>query len=108
VRNTGHRPGKEVVQAYLAGPPGAGRPVRSLAAFAVVRAEPGERVTARLTIPARAFARYDEDLASWIWPGGEYTVHAGPSSRDLPLSAPVRCDALGSNGGRRDGGVRSG
>ena len=95
VRNTGRRPGKEVVQAYLAGPPGAGRPVRSLAGFAVVRAEPGERVTARLTIPARAFARYDEDLASWIWPGGEYTVHAGPSSRDLPLSAPVRCGALG-------------
>jgi beta-glucosidase len=94
VRNTGRRPGKEVVQAYLAGPPGAGRPVRALAAFTVVRAAPGERVTARLTIPARAFARYDEDLASWIWPGGEYTVHAGPSSRDLPLSAPVRCDAL--------------
>jgi beta-glucosidase len=91
VRNTGRRPGKEVIQAYLAAPPGAGRPVRALAAFAVVRAAPGEPVTARLTIPARAFARYDEDLASWIWPGGEYTVHAGPSSRDLPLSAPVRC-----------------
>jgi len=108
VRNTGRRPGKEVVQAYLAGPPGADRPVRALAAFTVVRAAPGERVTARLTIPARAFARYDEDLASWIWPGGEYTVHAGPSSRDLPLSAPVRCGALGSNRGRRVGGLRSG
>jgi beta-glucosidase len=93
VKNTGQRPGKEVIQAYLAGPDQAGpvpRPHRVLAAFAVVRAEPGERVTARLTIPARAFARYDEDLASWIWPGGEWTVHVGRSSRDLPLSAVVR------------------
>jgi beta-glucosidase len=92
VRNTGARPGKEVVQAYLAGPgqPSAGRPVRVLAAFAAVRAAPGEAVQARLRIPARAFARYDESLATWIWPAGEYTVHVGRSSRDLPLSARVR------------------
>ena len=92
VRNTGPRPGKEVVQAYLAEPAHRaepGRPVRTLAAFAVVRAEPGEVVRATLRIPARAFARYDEGLASWIWPGGEYTVQAGHSSRALPLSAPV-------------------
>jgi beta-glucosidase len=98
VRNTGQRPGKEVVQVYLAGPgeqPGRGRPPRALAAFAIVRAAPGERVTARLTIPARAFARYEEDLASWIWPGGVFTVHAGRSSRDLPLSAPVRSGMAG-------------
>jgi beta-glucosidase len=93
VKNTGLRPGKEVIQAYLAGPDQASpvpRPPRVLAAFAVVRAEPGERVTARLTVPARAFARYDEDLASWIWPGGEWTIHVGRSSRDLPLTAVLR------------------
>jgi beta-glucosidase len=91
VRNTGQRPGKEVIQAYLAGPDHVpGRPPRALAAFTVVRAAPGQQVTARLTIPARAFARYDEALASWIWPGGGWTVHVGRSSRDLPLSASVR------------------
>jgi beta-glucosidase len=92
VRNTGTRAGKEVVQAYLAGPGGAssGRPVRVLGAFAVVRAAPGEAAQARLRIPARVFARYDEDLASWIWPGGQFTVHVGRSSRELPLSALVR------------------
>ncbi|HEY2579239.1 MAG TPA: glycoside hydrolase family 3 C-terminal domain-containing protein, partial [Streptosporangiaceae bacterium] len=66
VRNTGTRPGKEVVQAYLAEPAGrtdCGRPVRALAAFAPVRAAPGEAVQARLRIPARTFARYSEDLA---------------------------------------------
>jgi beta-glucosidase len=103
VRNTGPRPGKEVVQAYLAEPgrpAGRGRPRRVLAAFAVVRAAPGDLARARLTIPARAFARYDEDRAGWTWPGGRYTVHVGRSSRDLPLSAPVRSG--------RSPGVRSG
>ena len=92
VRNTGSRAGKEVVQAYLAEPPlraDVRRPVRALAAFAAVRAAPGEAIRARLMIPARAFARYDEDLASWIWPGGEFTVHIGRSSRALPMAVPV-------------------
>ena len=92
VKNTGARPGKEVVQAYLAGPradPDQGRPPRALAAFAVVRAAPAETVRATLTIPARAFARYDQLRGGWAWPGGEYLVQVGRSSRDLPLSAPV-------------------
>jgi beta-glucosidase len=93
VRNSGCRPGKEVIQVYLAGPgdqTDAADPVRVLAAFASVRAAPGEAVTARLTIAARTFARYDEDLASWIWPAGQFRVHAGSSSRALPLSAVVQ------------------
>jgi beta-glucosidase len=105
VRNSGSRPGKEVVQVYLAGPgdrSDPADPVRVLAAFAAVRAAPGEAVTARLTIAARTFARYDEDLASWIWPGGQFRVHAGSSSRALPLSAVVQ-----SGIPVRDGGVAS-
>jgi beta-glucosidase len=93
VRNTGSRPGKQVVQAYLAepgDPARRGRPVRALAAFAVVRAGPGEPAWVTITIPARAFARYDEPLARWITRSGEFTVLVGPSSRDLPLSAAVR------------------
>jgi beta-glucosidase len=96
VRNTGSRPGKEVVQAYLAepgDPARRGRPVRSLAAFAVVRAEPGESAQVTVTIPARSFARYDEWLASWITQGGEFSVQVGPSSRDLRLAAAVRLTA---------------
>ena len=92
VRNTGERAGKEVVQAYLAEPAAGAdtrRPERVLAAFAAVRASPGEAVRARLKIPARAFARYDEDLASWVWPSGQFTVQAGSSSRVLPLTAAV-------------------
>ena len=96
VRNSGSRPGKEVVQVYLAepgDPASRGRPVRTLAAFGVVRAAPGEVAQARLTIPARSFARYDESLARWITPGGEFTVQAGRSSRDLRLAALVGLSA---------------
>ena len=93
VRNSGSRPGKEVVQVYVAeprDPASRGRPVRALAAFGVVRAASGEVAQARLTFPARSFARYDQSLASWITSGDEFTVHVGGSSRDLRLTALVR------------------
>jgi beta-glucosidase len=90
VRNTGTRPGREVVQAYLAGPPAEPpRPVRVLAAFGIAEAAPGERAEVVLQVPARAFARYDVDAGDWVWPGGQFTVHVGRSSRDLRLSVPV-------------------
>jgi beta-glucosidase len=89
-RNTGPRAGREVIQAYVAPPPGNDRrPLRTLAAFASATAEPGETAEVRLRIPAHAFARYDEETARWLWPRGEYTIEIGRSSRDLPLSLPV-------------------
>ncbi len=105
VRNLGSRTGREVVQAYLAAPPakgesaagmgrragaGAGRPPRELAAFASVTAPPGASAEVTLTVPARAFARWEEQAGRWAWPHGRFTVHVGRSSRDLRLSAPVR------------------
>jgi len=70
--------------------PEAGRPVRALAAFATVAAEPGEITEVRLTVPARAFARYDETVRTWVWPPGEFAVRIGRSSADLRLSVRVK------------------
>ncbi|HEX5188208.1 MAG TPA: glycoside hydrolase family 3 C-terminal domain-containing protein [Streptosporangiaceae bacterium] len=93
IRNAGARPGREVVQAYLAVPPGdRTRPVRVLAAFASASAAPGERAEVTLRIPARLFARWDCDLGAWTWPPCRYTVAVGRSSRDLRLSLPVHAD----------------
>ena len=91
LRNTGPRTGREIVQAYLE-PPTAdpGRPVRVLAAFASVTAAPGEHAEARLTVPARAFACYDEAAGSWVRPSGEFTIRIGRSSADLPLHLRVK------------------
>jgi beta-glucosidase len=90
IRNAGSRQGREVVQAYLAGPPGdPDRPVRVLAAFGTASAAPGERAEVALRIPARLFARWDSALGTWTWPPGPSTVLVGRSSRDLRLSLPV-------------------
>jgi beta-glucosidase len=95
IRNTGPRRGREVVQAYVepvtAEP---GRPVRTLAAFAAVTAEPGEAAELRLSVPARAFARYDETARAWVWLRGEFAVRIGRSAADLRLS--VRVTSLSS------------
>ena len=91
VRNTGARAGREVVQAYLAPPPGEpGRPVRVLAAFGSAAAEPGGAAEVTLRLPARAFARWDEQAGGWAWPAGRYEVQVGRSARDLRLTAPVQ------------------
>jgi beta-glucosidase len=89
VRNTGSRPGREVVQAYIA-PGNAGRPVRVLGAFAGVTAAPGEAAEVTLRVPARLFAVFDEAAGQWCWPRGEFTVQVGRSSRDLRLSLTIR------------------
>jgi beta-glucosidase len=90
VRNSGARAGREVVQLYLQRPDDDPfRPLRVLAAFSSGGGRPGERVEARLTVPARSFARYDEGLSRWVWRPGSFVLHAGRSSRDLRLSAEV-------------------
>jgi beta-glucosidase len=90
VRNSGARAGREVVQVYLEGPDDdLVRPLRTLAAFASIHAGPGEQAEARLTVPARAFCRWDEELSRWASHPGTYTFRAGRSSRDLRLRAQV-------------------
>ncbi|MGC4979068.1 glycoside hydrolase family 3 C-terminal domain-containing protein [Streptomyces sp. DT193] len=88
VRNTGPRRGREVVQVYLAGPPGPpDRPERWLAGYAAVSAEPGERATASVRIPPRALRHWAEDEHAWRTRPGAYRVHAGSSAGALPLTA---------------------
>ncbi|WP_328456215.1 glycoside hydrolase family 3 C-terminal domain-containing protein [Streptomyces sp. NBC_00386] len=88
VRNTGPRRGREVVQVYLAGPPGPpDRPERWLAGYAAVSAEPGERATASVRIPPRALRHWAEDEHAWRTRLGAYRVLAGSSAGALPLTA---------------------
>ncbi len=94
LRNAGQRAGREVVQVYLEAPDDdPGRPLRVLAAFATVEADAGQTATARVVIPARAFARFDADAGGWVWPPCSYTVRVGRSSRDLRLAHQVQLGA---------------
>ena len=90
VHNSGERAGREVVQLYLEEPhDDPSRPLRVLAAFSSVAAEPGERAEARLSVPARSFARFDGSRREWVWQPGTYRLRVGRSSRDLRLAAEV-------------------
>jgi beta-glucosidase len=90
VRNTGTRPGREVVQLYLTTGPDAyddGGP--RLAGYAAVRADPGERAVAEIRVAARAFQYWSTRHGGWQPRPGPYTLHAGPSSARQPLSQPL-------------------
>ena len=78
------------MQVYLSRPDSAvERPVRWLAGFAGVEAEPGEQARVQVGVPARAFAHWDADSRSWTVEPGTYRLHVGRSSADLPLEAEV-------------------
>ncbi|MGW8352479.1 glycoside hydrolase family 3 protein [Streptomyces wedmorensis] len=98
VTNTGDRPGREVVQIYLAPvapePDGARsataeRPVRWLAGFASVEAAPGESVEASIALPRRAFEIWDEEKGDWTLVTGAYEVVAAHSLSDARLTTAL-------------------
>jgi beta-glucosidase len=90
VRNSGKRAGHEVVQVYVEAPDDdPRRPIRVLAGFGTVDAEPGAAAEVRVSLPGRSFARFDEASRSWSWRAGTYTLRAGRSSRDLRLTSQV-------------------
>ncbi len=91
VTNTGGRAGAEVVQLYVLPPAGATlRPEKELRGFEKVFLQPGESKTVEFALNRRDFSYYDEELADWYAPEGEYTVAAASSSRDLRAAATVR------------------
>jgi len=87
VRNTGSRPGREVVQVY-AGPvmPDDERPRRWLAGFATVTAEPGETATVTVSLPERAFQIWAD---GWTTAPGEYLIEAAHSLDDVRGAAII-------------------
>ncbi|MEK9520111.1 glycoside hydrolase family 3 C-terminal domain-containing protein [Streptomyces venezuelae] len=88
--NTGDRPGREVVQVYLAPVDDTvERPARWLAGFASVEAGPGETVEARITLPRRAFEIWDEEQNGWTLVHGGYEVVAARSLTAARLTVTV-------------------
>ena len=88
VRNTGPRPGREVVQVYASRPDSAvERPAKWLAGFAAVDADPGETVNVGILIPERVLAHWSD--SGWTLEAGTFMLSAGASSASLPLIASV-------------------
>ncbi|MCR5663851.1 MAG: beta-glucosidase [Oscillospiraceae bacterium] len=86
VKNIGKCDGAEVAQLYIAPPPESGRPVRELRGFRKVFLKRGAEATLRFPLDDGFFSVWD---GCWVVPAGRYTVLAGGSSEDLPLSAEI-------------------
>ncbi|WP_329050213.1 glycoside hydrolase family 3 C-terminal domain-containing protein [Streptomyces violaceus] len=90
LRNTGDRPGREVVQLYLApSEPDPARPARWLAGFASVEAAPGETAEATVELPRRVFEIWDEATASWSFVKGSYEIQVARSITDRRITATI-------------------
>jgi len=88
VANASERAGVEVVQLYLAAPPGPlRRPPLALVGFAKLRLAPGARGVARFAVPSRALSVWDVAARAWRVEPGAYQLAAGRSSRDLRARA---------------------
>lgn len=97
VKNTGERAGKETVQLYVgySSPSEVKRPIKELCAFDKVELGVGERKTLEFEIDERWFAYFCVESNDWCTSAGEYTVYAGPSSLDTPLSLTLTREASG-------------
>jgi beta-glucosidase len=84
VTNTGRRPGRHLVQLYVATQAGpVRRPARELRAFTQVELEPGESRTVTLNLDRRAFAYYDVVRGDWAVAAGAYTIQLGRSATEI-------------------------
>jgi beta-glucosidase len=93
LRNTGPRPGRTVVQAYLRRADSAvERPALWLAGHAAVRADSGEEAHCALALAPRAFAHWSAG-EGWAIEGGVFELLVGPSSAEHPLRASIEAPA---------------
>lgn len=98
VSNTGQRPGKYVVQVYAERVESVvERPRRWLVGSAVVRAGAGESREVTIPLRSRSFAHWEGGRdGHWAFEPGTFTVRAGTSVTDLPLSLELDVEEVGS------------
>ncbi len=84
VRNTGSRPGAEVVELYVHdGHASVDRPVQELKGFHRVELAPGESKTVSFALDRSAMAFYSTAKKDWMTEPGQFDVLVGSSSRDI-------------------------
>jgi beta-glucosidase len=87
IRNSGTRPGREVVQVYASRPGSTvERPTRWLAGFAAATADPGQEATVEVAIPSRCLAYWDIRSHAWTIEEGVFHLAVGRSWGDQRLA----------------------
>lgn len=93
IRNTGSVDSDEVPQAYLSAPapapPGIQFPVSKLVAFDRVTIPAGQFATVTMHVPERQLQYWSTKDQKWVTLTAGRTLSVGPSSRSLPLHAPL-------------------
>ncbi len=94
VKNTGSRPGKEIVQLYVSDVMSSViRPLQELKGFQKVELQPGEEQAVTFALNKRSFAYYNVNLGDWHVESGAFTLSIGSSSRDIRLSASIEVES---------------
>ena len=89
VKNTGSRPGKQVLQLYFSAPQGKlGKPAVELGAYGKTKLlAPGEQTILTLTMPVGNMASYDDlgkvQRSAWVLEQGDYHIFLGTDVRQL-------------------------
>jgi beta-glucosidase len=90
LKNTGPRPGRELVQLYLARPDSAiERPLLWLGGYAWVSAGPGQEVEIDIPVDRWALRHWDEETDAWAVEPGRFEVRIGRSVGDLRLASTL-------------------
>lgn len=86
IRNTGSRPGAEVVQLYVGDVESSvNRPTRELKGFQKILLKPGESRRVEFVLDHRSLAFFHPGKKQWTVEPGAFTIEAGASSRDIRL-----------------------
>jgi beta-glucosidase len=84
IKNTGSRPGSEVLQLYISPPKGSlPRPDIELKTFTKVSLAPNESKTITLSFPSSSLAYWNPDTKSWTRTPGTYTLYTATASTKL-------------------------
>lgn len=90
VKNSGDRPGKEVVQLYIRDiHPRLERPLKELKGFVKTAIQPGCVETVEFELTPASFAFYDPEEKQWVTEPGPYEILIGSSSRDIRCQATL-------------------
>lgn len=88
VKNSGNRPGKEVVQLYIGDNKSSlPRPKKELKAFDKIALNPGEEKTVTFTITPDDLKYFDDARHEWVAEPGKFTLYIGASSADIRTQA---------------------
>lgn len=91
VRNTGTRPGAEIVQCYVYDcERSLYRPYHELQCFQKVHLQPNESKVVNMSLDRMAFRVYDVGSRSWIVEPGRFEIQIGSSSRDIRLKEIIQ------------------